>query len=52
VVSEAEATTYVPRHPELFSSKRAFYALGSPIQSGVDNLLLIFPPGCGQVGRD
>ena len=31
LVSDAEAVSYVLRHPDLFSSKRAFDSLGSPI---------------------
>lgn len=31
LVSDAEAVSWVLRHPELFSSKRAFDSLGSPI---------------------
>ena len=31
VITEAAAATYALRHPELFSSKRAFDSLGSPI---------------------
>ena len=30
LVSDAEAVSYVLRHPDLFSSKRAFDSLGSP----------------------
>lgn len=49
VISDVESASRVRQHPELFSSKRAFGALGSP---GIDNVLLIFPPGGAEAGKD
>jgi hypothetical protein len=57
VVSDDESATYALRHPELFSVKRPFDALGIRVSwpaplVGADDLLLIFPPGGGEAGRD